>query len=153
MEMIRGWVLALCSLALLYTILEGFLPEKEPFPVIKLTCVLYILIALLTPAKQTVFKAALPQLPDEASVTAAGEDFYKEKVLEQAEASLETALAQGLSEKGIDIENVTVHLEPDDDGNIGTPWAEIVLSGEAQEVPQAVCELLGCEAVVTVKEV
>lgn len=153
MEMIRGWVLALCSLALLYTILEGFLPEKEPFPVIKLTCVLYILITLLTPAKQAVFKTALPELPEPEEISASGTSFYQEAVLKQAAYSLETQLTQGLLQKGFAVEKVSVLLEQDMDGNIGTPKVSVILSEHQEGVPQAVCEQLGCDAVITVEEV
>lgn len=153
MEMIRGWILALCSLALLYTILEGFLPEKEPFPVIKLVCVLYILITLLTPAKQVIVKNALPQLPDTDIISSEGEAFYQSAVIKQTAANLKRDLTQLLVQNGFSVEQMTVRLQVDEEGMIGTPQIHVVLAEDKDGVRQLICDQLGCDAVVTVEEV
>ncbi len=51
MSAINQWVLLICTLCVLYSILESILPEKQPFNVIKFVCVIYIIISIISPSQ------------------------------------------------------------------------------------------------------
>ena len=106
---IQQWVRMICVLCVLYCLLESILPEKEPFPVIKLACVLYILIALISPSKDFSFDEINFEI-DTQPVATVNQAQYQDIVLSQTQTNLQNQLFSYLETTGYKLKEISITL-------------------------------------------
>lgn len=146
MEFIKQWAMLLCVMCVLYSVLEGILPQKEPYPVIKLAGTLYILIVLLSPARQQAFKDIKFDVPD-IRYEAQGYEALENSTQEYTERLLCTRLEEYLESTGCTGCRVQVTLYKAKDGDLSVECVYIYApQGENQEeLKQKAEEFFGCK--------
>ena len=133
MEFIKHWAMLLCAMCVLYSVSEGILPKKAPFSVIKLACTLYILIVLLSPPKQNIFKDLKFSGIQQTEYENMGYEIFETNTVEYTQKLLCEELERHLAGSGCGECTSDILLNKDDSGNLSVLCVYIYMPQDADE--------------------
>ena len=115
MAAVKEWALTVCAVCILISVLESYFHSKSMHSVIKLVLGLYILITIITPARNINFETLETSAQYSQSETAIDVD---EIILKQTAAGIEAKVSEILAQNGVQAQQVSAAVSLTADGYV-----------------------------------